>query len=252
MLRDRLPRDVEVRGDPPRGQFLVADEMQDLASSGLGDGINGCLHVNVSIYYRNLTLAQVYAFILLFRQSTIEGVEMKMRRHTKAVALVAASAVLATALGSFGSASAQSGPATRLCTWGGTPANPTGIVTLEPGLTNTPSAGPIAVHAWGPLEGPGCNGTMIFDGIARSGAGCLSGTIFEGSVYGVPGVTRLFGPGWGPQVQEFLYDRHGNIVGSDQPNVKVEGNSAPNSNAMDCNTPQGFRRAPFSSTVELY
>ena len=56
----------------------------------------------------------------------------------------------------------------------------------------------------------------------------------------------------GPQVEEFLYDRHGNIVGSDQPNVKVEGNSAPNSNTWDCGTPEGFRRAPFSSTVELY
>ena len=121
-----------------------------------------------------------------------------MRRHTKATAVVAASAVLAMALGSLGS------------------------------------------------------GTMIFDGIARSGASCESPPIFEGPVYGVPGVTRLFGPGLGPQVEEFLYDRHGNIVGSDQPNVKVEGNSAPNSNSLDCNTPEGFRRAPFSSTVELY
>ena len=64
MLRDRLPRDVEVRGDPPRGQFLVADEMQDLPSSGLSDGIDSCLHVNASIHYRNLTLAQVCAFVL--------------------------------------------------------------------------------------------------------------------------------------------------------------------------------------------
>jgi hypothetical protein len=166
--------------------------------------------------------------------------------------LAAASAVLAMALGSFGSASAQSGPTTRLCTWGGTPANPTGIVTLDPGVTNTPSAGPIAVYASGPLAGSGCHGTMIFDGIARSGASCES-TIFEGPVHGVPGVTRLFGRGDASgQVQEFLYDRHGNIVGADQPNVKIEGNSAPNSNGLDCNTPQGFRRAPFSSTVELY
>jgi hypothetical protein len=178
--------------------------------------------------------------------------EMSMRRKTKVAGLVAASAILAMALGSLGSASAQPGPAARLCTWGGTPANPTGIVTFEPGLTKTPSTGPIAVRAWGPLEGPGCNGTMIFDGIARAGAGCLSGTIFEGPVYGLPGVTRLFGPGWGPQVQEFLYDRQGNIVGSDQPTVKVEGNSPPNSNSFDCNTPEGVRRLPFSSTVELY
>jgi hypothetical protein len=176
---------------------------------------------------------------------------MKMRRHTTASVLVAASAVLAMALGSFGSASARSGAATRLCTWGGTPANPTGIVTFDPGVTNTPSAGPIAVHAWGPLDGPGCHGTMTFDGIARSGASCLV-TIFEGPVHGVPGVTRLFGPGFGPLVQEFLYDRQGNVVGSDQPLVKAFGNSGRNSNGLDCNTPEGFRRAPFSSTVELY
>src|SRR5204863_3113823 len=64
VLRDRLPCDVEVRGDRSRGHFVVADEMQDLASSGLGDGIDGCLHGNVSIYYRNLTLAPAYAYIL--------------------------------------------------------------------------------------------------------------------------------------------------------------------------------------------
>ena len=139
----------------------------------------------------------------------------------------------------------------RLCTWGGTPANPTGIVTFDPGITDTPSAGPIATHAWGPLEGPGCQGTMEFDGIGRPGASCPSGVIFEGPVYGVPGVTRLFGPGFGPQVEELLYDGQGNIVGSDQPHVKTLGNSAPNSNATDCSTPEGFRRVPFSSTVEL-
>ena len=177
---------------------------------------------------------------------------MSMRRKTKVAGLVAAGAILAMALGSLGSASAQSGSTTRLCTWGGTPANPTGIVTFEPGITNTPSTGPIAVYASGRLEGEGCKGTMIFDGIARSGATCESPPIFEGPVYGVPGVTRLFGSGWGPQVQEFLYDKQGNIVGADQPTLKVEGNSAPNSNALDCGTPEGFRRAPFSSTVELY
>jgi len=127
------------------------------------------------------------------------------------------------------------------------------VVKRQPRLCDEiKDTGPIAVYASGRLEGEGCKGTMIFDGIARSGASCESPPIFEGPVYGVPGVTRLFGSGWGPQVQEFLYDRQGNIVGADQPNVKVEGNSAPNSNSLDCNTPQGFRRAPFSSTVELY
>ena len=171
-----------------------------------------------------------------------------MRRRTVAIAL--AGLTLSTVpLAAGHAAPSHGGP--RLCTWGGTPANPTGIVTFDPGVTNTPSAGPIATHAWGPLEGPGCEGIMDFDGIGRPGASCTLGVIFEGPVYGVPGVTRLFGPGFGPQVQEFLYDRQGNVVGSDQPLVKAFGNSAPDSNALDCNTPEGFRRAPFSSTVEL-
>ena len=174
---------------------------------------------------------------------------MKMSRSRTATVLAAA--LMAMAGSGFASARAQSGSGPRLCTWGGTPAAPTGIVTFDPGVTNAPSAGPIAVHAWGPLEGPGCRGIMDFDGIGRPGASCTLGVIFEGPVHGVPGVTRLFGPGFGPQVDEFLYDRDGNIVGSDQPTVKAVGNAAPNSNALDCDTPEGFVRAPFSSTVEL-
>ena len=171
-----------------------------------------------------------------------------MRRRTVAIALASLTLSIVP-IGASHAAPSDSGP--RLCTWGGTPDNPTGIVTFDPGITNTPSAGPIATHAWGPLEGPGCHGTMDFNGIGRPGASCPSGVIFEGPVYGVAGVTRLFGPGFGPLVHEFLYDGQGNIVGSDQPLVKVFGNSAPNSNALDCDTPAGFRRVPFSSTVEL-
>ena len=176
---------------------------------------------------------------------------MTKRTHSKAAVLATAGVALVLSLASITAASARSAPGTRLCTWGGTPDNPTGVVTFAPGLTNTPSAGPVAVHAWGPLAGPGCQGTMDFDGIGRAGASCES-VIFEGPVHGVPGVTWLFGPGVGPQVHEFLYDREGNVVGSDQPLVKAFGNSAPNSNALDCNTPQGFRQGPFSSTVEFY
>jgi hypothetical protein len=168
----------------------------------------------------------------------------------RAVAIALASLTLSVVpIAASHAAPSHGGP--RLCTWGGTPANPTGIVTFDPGITNTPSAGPIATHAWGPLEGPGCQGIMDFSGIGLPGASCTLGVIFEGPVHGVPGVTRLFGPGFGPQVEEFLYDSQGNIVGSDQPLVKAFGNSAPNSNALDCNTPEGFVRAPFSSTVEL-
>ena len=172
-----------------------------------------------------------------------------MRRRAVAIAL-AISTLSIVPIAAGHAAPSQDGR--RLCTWGGTPTNPTGIVTFDPGITQTPSAGPIATRAWGPLEGPGCHGTMIFDGIGRPGASCTFGVIFEGPVSGVPGVTRLFGAGFGPQVHEFLYDRRGNIVGSDEPLVKAVGNSAPDSNALDCNTPEGFRRAPFSSTVEFY
>src|SRR5439155_26296134 len=116
---------------------------------------------------------------------------MTKRTHSKATVLAAAGAVLVLSVASITASSAQPAPGTRLCTWGGTPDNPTGVVTIDPGTTNTPSAGPVAVHAWGPLAGPGCQGTMDFDGIGRAGASCES-VIFEGPVYGVPGVTRLF------------------------------------------------------------
>src|SRR5207253_759078 len=53
VLRDRLPCDIEVRGDPPRGHLMVADEMQDLTAPRLGDGIDGCLHC-----IRQYTLSQ--------------------------------------------------------------------------------------------------------------------------------------------------------------------------------------------------
>ena len=173
---------------------------------------------------------------------------MKTRTRLKAAA---GGAALAMCLASVAAAKADSPPARRLCTWGGTPDHPTGIVTFDPGITDPPSAGPIATHAWGPLEVPGCHGTMTFDGFGRAGASCQS-VIFEGPVHGLPGVTRLFGPGIGPQVQEFLYDRDGNVVGSDQPLVKAVGNSPPDNNAPDCNTSEGFQRSPFSSTVEFY
>jgi hypothetical protein len=173
---------------------------------------------------------------------------MKRRRHTRTAALTAA---VAAAVGAFAAANAVPASASRICTWGGTPANPTGIVTIDPGITNTPSAGPLRAHAWGPLEGQGCKGTMTFTGVARPGSSCLFST-FEGSVEGVPGVTRLFGAGSGPLVHEFLYDRDGNVVGSDQPLVKAFGAGGHSSDGLDCRTPEGYTRGPFSATLEFY
>ena len=38
-----------------------------------------------------------------------------------------------------------------VCTWGGTPAAPSGTFQLNPGLTNTPAAGPLHLVATGDL-----------------------------------------------------------------------------------------------------
>lgn len=157
---------------------------------------------------------------------------------------------LAMGMGSFG-AGATSRELLRLCTWGGTPDSPTGVVTLERGATMTPSESDIPFVATGPLAGGGrCQGTMTFDGIVRQGSTCASAW-FEGKVKGLRGVVRFEGPGVLTMVHEFLYDRHGNIVGADQPMLQVpqpEGYS----HAQDCTTPEGFTRGVFSATIELF
>ena len=158
---------------------------------------------------------------------------------------------LTCAIASIGFGSPAAAAPTE-CNWGGTPLDPTGIVTLSPGSTNTPSTGPLQAHAWGSLRGPGCNGTASFSGIALPGSSCLFST-FEGTVQGFPGgATRLFGAGEGIFVEENLYDDQGNLVGSDQPIVKAFGAPKPFSSGFDCNTPEGFTRGLFSSTVEIY
>src|SRR5689334_2180470 len=107
---------------------------------------------------------------------------------------VRATIAVATALASlsaigWGSAAAQ---ATTTCTWGGTPANPTGTVTYTgQGLTNTPSSGPLPFTATGPLAG-GCGGKLTYRGYSDTGATCAFGS-FEASVKGLAGVVRAEG-----------------------------------------------------------
>ena len=57
------------------------------------------------------------------------------------------------------------------------------------------------------------------------------------------------GPGLFGMVNELLYDKAGNIVGADQPQVFTADNAP---HFTDCTTPEGFSRGTFSSTVELY
>src|SRR3954451_4627142 len=82
VLRDRLPGDVEVRGDPPRVHLPVAYEPQDLPSSRLGYGLDYCLHASwqginsAREPLRRLQLTQVYAYITAFQRTPTNGGDM--------------------------------------------------------------------------------------------------------------------------------------------------------------------------------
>jgi hypothetical protein len=166
-------------------------------------------------------------------------------------------ALLACALTIGGSAllatigAAPAGAATN-CTWGGTPLAPTGKLTISPGTTNTPAGEPLQFLATGPLGGGGgCTGKMTFEGVLTTGSSCFS-QIFEGKVRGVPGVARFWGPGAFGVVDELLYDRVGQVVGSDQPQVLTNATGESDPLFLDCGSPGGFTEGNFSSTVELY
>jgi hypothetical protein len=154
--------------------------------------------------------------------------------------------VVAAAL-SAGTGSAQ---ASTTCTWAGTPAAPTGSFTLEPGITNTPSVGPLEFKATGDLAGGGiCSGKMVYDGVFDTGASCLAAT-FHVRVKGLPGVVRAAGTADNlVPAPALLYDAAGNVVGTELAQI-VTVDNAPN--YTDCTTPEGFTWGSFSSVVELF
>jgi hypothetical protein len=167
-----------------------------------------------------------------------------MRRRPIFLAVILASAYVA--LGSLAGANAS---ASSTCTWAGTPLEPTGTFTIEPGLTNVPSAGPLKFKATGELGGE-CSGAATFSGQLDAGATCAFSE-FEGSVKGLPGVARFWGKG-SLLVPSLLYDRYGNVVGSENAEIVTEANFP---HTTDCDTPEGFRGgwpAMFSSVIELY
>src|SRR4051812_36385044 len=102
--------------------------------------------------------------------------------------------------------------AATTCTWGGTPASPTGFTTNRPGLTNVPSPVPLQFRATGVLAG-GCSGRLTFDGVMDAGSTCGLIT-FSGRASGLPGVTRFAGVSAGGVAPARLYDADGNVVGS--------------------------------------
>jgi hypothetical protein len=167
---------------------------------------------------------------------------MRFRATIGITALAGACLVLAGG----GSASAQ---ASTTCTWGGTPAAPTGTFTVSPGLTNTPAPEPLKFAATGDLAGGGpCTGKMTLAGEVNAGSTCLWAS-FQGTVRGVPGVASFWGEG-NALVQEFLYDKDGNLVGADQPSVGPP--PADDPLYINCNSPQGETDLSFSAIVELF
>jgi hypothetical protein len=140
--------------------------------------------------------------------------------------------------------------ASTTCTWGGTPAAPTGTFTLQPGITNTPSTGPLAFQAIGELGGGGaCTGKLAYVGEFDAGATCLAAT-FHAGVKGRHGVVRAEGTADNlVPAPALLYDSDGNVVGSEAAQI-VTADNAPH--YTDCTTPEGFTSGSFSSIVELF
>ena len=162
-------------------------------------------------------------------------------------AVMAATVAVVALLPSGGQAATE---ASTICTWGGTPESTTGTLSIKPGLTVTPAEEDLKFFATGELAGgPGCSGEMTFDGVIKAGSTC-GWQIFEGKVKGVPGVESFYGPGAATLVYELLYDKDGNVVGMDQPQVLT--GTGKGSEATDCNTEEGFTDGNFSSVVEFF
>jgi hypothetical protein len=163
-------------------------------------------------------------------------------------AILAVTSITTALACAAGGASAQ---AATTCTWGGTPVDPTGVVSYPgQGPTNTPSTGPLAFTATGPLAG-GCSGTLTYRGTQGAGSTCELGP-FEARVTGLRGIVRAAGEGIAGLVPALMYDKSGNVVGSENPQVLTSGEEERNFAFQNCNSPEGFREGNFSSVIELF
>jgi hypothetical protein len=169
--------------------------------------------------------------------------------------IAAASAVLALTIvpAATGHAAPSQNDVT-VCTWGGTPAAPTGVLTLSPAITNTPSSGPVSFVATGPLGGgAGCSGTLTFRGTLAAGESCLVQTPFQADAGGFPPIHRAvssYGAGGTAPVR--LFDAHGNVIGSEQAQFLTGAINPDDPGYTDCGNPGGLTTAYWSDTLELF
>lgn len=175
-----------------------------------------------------------------------------MRYRATIASLAVATASLVGAGWGAAPAGGAPGPAGKTCTWGGTPAAPTGTFSMEPGLTNLPAPWPLEFKATGVLAGDEeCEGTMTWVGHIPAGSTCLYAR-FEGVVKGLPGVAHFWGQG-NLLAPSQLYDRDGNLVGEENANIITEATLT--AGTAGCNSPEGFTGgdpATFSSVVQLF
>jgi hypothetical protein len=173
---------------------------------------------------------------------------MKARPMTLAITIAALGLVPAIA-------SPAAGEGAKVCTWGGTPTAPTGVITFSPGVTNTPSTGPIQFMATGELAGgAGCTGKLTFTGYIDPGTTCAVNAPFHAKAVGLPPVKRAEAQlGVAGTQPVLLYDAHGNVVGSEQAQFLTAAATDPNDPGyLACGTPQGLTTANWSDTVELF
>ena len=170
--------------------------------------------------------------------------------RSRAVAL----AIATTAVGVLATAgSASAGQGDTICTWGGTPAAPTGVITFSPGVTNTPSTGLTQFTATGVLGGSGCTGKLTFTGYIEPGNTCAVGAPFHARAVGLPPVVRAESQsGLAGTAPVLLYDARGNVVGSEQAQFLTTIANERDPGYLNCNTPQGLTEAFWSDTVELF
>jgi hypothetical protein len=163
-------------------------------------------------------------------------------------AMIGATAFAAALLLSSGGSEAAA-QTVRTCTWGGTPAAPTGTFGNSPGLTNTPNPGIITFWVKGVLGGD-CRGTMSFDGAYDPNGSCLAAT-FGGTVKGLPGVKTFEGSNAVGFLPSRLYDKTGKLVGSENANAYTTDNAL-GGPFMACNTPEGMTSGNFSAVIVLF